>query len=173
MTAVGRPARAWDAALARSRSTSFTALAEPLTHHRKFGLDQTVRRAFAVDGPSADVVIPLVTQFLAQDVDLAGLLSCGYRGTLVLVTVAVDRLVSLVPPPAVPVDADGDWRGAETILGLALPEEFKVLLSRYGVGDFDDITLLSPFDTHPKRVFDLVEHANVLIPWFAVLRPLR
>jgi len=89
---------------------------------------------------------------------------------LVIVTAPIDRLVSLVPPPTVPVDAAGDWRSVETVLGLALPEEFKLLLGHYGVGSFDDITLLSPFDSHPKRVFDLVEHANVLIPWFAELR---
>jgi hypothetical protein len=89
---------------------------------------------------------------------------------LVIVIVAVDRLVSLVPPPASPVDADGDWRRVQRLLGVALPGEFRVLLGRYGVGSFDDITLLTPFDTHPQGVFDLVEHAERLIPWFEDLR---
>ncbi|GAA1026174.1 hypothetical protein GCM10009557_02930 [Virgisporangium ochraceum] len=83
---------------------------------------------------------------------------------------ALDRLMTLVSPPALPVDGDGDWQRVEARLGLALPADFKELLRRYGVGQFDDITLLTPFDTHPDAVFDLVEYAEALTSWYDDLR---
>jgi hypothetical protein len=56
---------------------------------------------------------------------------------------ACDRLVSLVPPPAAPVDGTGDWQRVESRLGLALPTAYKELVRRYGVGQFDNVTLLT------------------------------
>ncbi len=75
----------------------------------------------------------------------------------------IDDLVRLVPPPAAPVDADGDWSRAETALGLVLPTDFKALLRRYGLGQFDDVTLYTPFDAHTHGVCDLVRRARDLV----------
>lgn len=53
---------------------------------------------------------------------------------------ALDRLVSLVPPPATPVDATGDWPA------VALPSDYRELVTRYGNGVFNDhVVLLVPF----------------------------
>jgi hypothetical protein len=82
------------------------------------------------------------------------------------VTGAIDDLALLVPPPATPVDRDGDWSAVEAALGLHLPEDFKALVRRYGLGEFDDITLLTPFDTHTGGVLDLVERARDLLNQF-------
>ncbi|OXM56773.1 SMI1/KNR4 family protein [Amycolatopsis thailandensis] len=56
----------------------------------------------------------------------------------------LDDLIQLIPPPGGPVDPGGDWQSAEKELGLVLPPEFKALAARYGAGNFDDISLLSP-----------------------------
>ncbi|MBR7827938.1 SMI1/KNR4 family protein [Actinospica sp. MGRD01-02] len=59
---------------------------------------------------------------------------------------AFDELTRLVPPPAAPVDARGDWHSVEAELGLALPADFKQLIEAYGLGQFVDfITPLTPF----------------------------
>ena len=59
---------------------------------------------------------------------------------------ALDELTRLVPPPAAPVDANGDWQRVEADLGLALPADFKGLIETYGLGQFVDfITPLTPF----------------------------
>ncbi|WP_432841112.1 SMI1/KNR4 family protein [Dactylosporangium sp. CA-092794] len=58
----------------------------------------------------------------------------------------IEELTRLVPPPALPVDAEGDWRGVETELGLALPDDFKGLVQTYGRGQFvDHVTPLQAF----------------------------
>jgi hypothetical protein len=44
----------------------------------------------------------------------------------------IDDLVRLVPPPAEPVDAHGDWDAVEAALGLGIPIDFKTLITRYG-----------------------------------------
>lgn len=49
---------------------------------------------------------------------------------------ALDRLVSLAPPPAVPVDATGDWPA------VALPSDYRDLVTRYGKGVFNDNVML-------------------------------
>ena len=46
---------------------------------------------------------------------------------------ALDRLMSLIPPPAVPVDGDGDWQRAEATLGLALPADFPLYPEECGL----------------------------------------
>ncbi|WP_405914989.1 SMI1/KNR4 family protein [Streptomyces sp. NBC_00728] len=58
----------------------------------------------------------------------------------------IDDLIALVPPPANPVDASGDWTQVEAGLGLELPADFKALISSYGLGQFVDfINPLTPF----------------------------
>ncbi|MFD8530369.1 hypothetical protein ACFV0L_23415 [Streptosporangium canum] len=65
----------------------------------------------------------------------------------------IDGLIRLVPPPAEPVDAQGDWREVEAALGLELPADFKTLIERYGRGQFVDlITPLTPFGAHDLRI---------------------
>lgn len=60
----------------------------------------------------------------------------------------IDDLVRLVPPPADPVDAAGDWGRVEAALERELPADFKALVGRYGQGQFTDfITPLTPFGT--------------------------
>lgn len=57
----------------------------------------------------------------------------------------LDRLLSLVPPPASPVDADVDWTRVEAELGLSLPGDFKEIVRRYGAGRFcDDLSTCAP-----------------------------
>ncbi|RZU28569.1 hypothetical protein EV284_5896 [Streptomyces sp. BK022] len=61
----------------------------------------------------------------------------------------IDALIALVPPPANPVDASGDWARVEHALGLELPSDFKSLVGFYGSGQFVDfITPLTPFGSH-------------------------
>jgi len=58
-----------------------------------------------------------------------------------------DDLVALVPPPTAPIAGDGDWTVVEQALGVGLPRDFQALVRRYGLGQFADITLLTPFGT--------------------------
>ncbi|MFD7261852.1 SMI1/KNR4 family protein [Streptomyces sp. NPDC059874] len=59
-----------------------------------------------------------------------------------------DRLSRLVPPPAVPVDAHGDWAAAESAIGTRLPDDYKRLVEIYGWGEFRDFLYLqTPFGT--------------------------
>ncbi|MFJ3928228.1 SMI1/KNR4 family protein [Streptomyces sp. NPDC090022] len=59
-------------------------------------------------------------------------------------------LARLVPPPAEPVDARGDWAVVEQELGVRLPEDYKALVERYGWGEFCDFVYLhTPFGNSP------------------------
>ncbi|MRH93565.1 SMI1/KNR4 family protein [Nocardia sp. SYP-A9097] len=72
----------------------------------------------------------------------------------------IDDLVRLVPPPANPIHAFGDWGQIEAALGLELPMDFKSLVEFYGVGKFVDfITPLTPFG--PRNF--LVQSAQKLL----------
>jgi hypothetical protein len=84
--------------------------------------------------------------------------------------VMIDDLLRLVPAPAVPVDADGDWRFPEATLGLRLPTDFKALLCHYGIGTFDDIMLWTPFASRGHGVFDLLGRARELVDLHQPLR---
>jgi hypothetical protein len=66
---------------------------------------------------------------------------------------AIDDLVALVPPPAEPVDPQGDWRWVEASLGARLPADFKALIERYGSGMFVDfIRPCTPFGSWASLV---------------------
>jgi hypothetical protein len=59
---------------------------------------------------------------------------------------ALRRLESLVPPPATPTAASGDFAEVEADLGTALPADYKELVRRYGYGSFCELLhLWSPF----------------------------
>ena len=62
---------------------------------------------------------------------------------------AIEELVSLIPPPSAPIDGEGDWGCAENELGLVFPSDFKQLISRYGTGEF----------------YGSMYIANPLMPW--------
>jgi SMI1-KNR4 cell-wall len=49
---------------------------------------------------------------------------------------AIDSLLALVPPPADPIDAVGDWSPAEAEFGVVFPGDFKELIRLYGTGVF-------------------------------------
>jgi len=80
---------------------------------------------------------------------------------------SVADLASLVPPPDAPVAGDGDWLAVEASLGVRIPADFKDLLQRYGLGQFDDIALLTPFAPADREFADLVGRAQTLLPTFA------
>lgn len=50
---------------------------------------------------------------------------------------AIERLAGLIPPPAEPLFADGDWAAVEAEYG-PLPAEWKAFIRLYGSGQFHD-----------------------------------
>ncbi|MGC0334021.1 hypothetical protein RKD23_007011 [Streptomyces sp. SAI-170] len=65
---------------------------------------------------------------------------------------ALARLKAAVVPPAVPIDARGDWRAAEEALGVELPADYKWLVETYGWGEFCDfLNLHTPFGSRPHN----------------------
>lgn len=48
----------------------------------------------------------------------------------------IKQLLALIPPPAAPVDNEGNWRAAEIVVGVEYPEVFRELITRYGTGRF-------------------------------------
>lgn len=54
-------------------------------------------------------------------------------------------LLAMVPAPAAPVDAAGDWAGVEGSL-CRLPDDYRQLVQRYGTGCFDHfLWIFTPF----------------------------
>src|SRR5437763_524789 len=61
---------------------------------------------------------------------------------------AVEELRRLVPPPAAPNGADGDWAACERELQLRLPEDYKEFISTYGSGTLCRLfEISSPFSS--------------------------
>ena len=56
-------------------------------------------------------------------------------------------LIEHVPPPANPVENQGDWAQVELQLGTSLPDDYKWFISVYGTGAICDdyIRVLNPF----------------------------
>jgi hypothetical protein len=48
----------------------------------------------------------------------------------------IRQLVALIPPPAAPVDNEGNWLAAENVIGVGYPADFRELITRYGTGSF-------------------------------------
>lgn len=48
----------------------------------------------------------------------------------------IDRLKGLAPPPKIPHYNTGDWNVAEEALDLILPDDYKLLITSYGQGEF-------------------------------------
>ncbi|MFF7973559.1 SMI1/KNR4 family protein [Streptomyces sp. NPDC007905] len=79
----------------------------------------------------------------------------------------LDALARLVPPPAVPVDARGDWAEVEARLGVRLPADYKLLAETYGWGEFCDyLYLRTPFGTSPHNG---LERYDGLLVWGGTL----
>ncbi len=70
---------------------------------------------------------------------------------------SIDALVALVPPPAVPVDAEADWPSVEAVLGVSLPADYKELITRYGSGEFCDLVHPLTADGLLSRGLDALE----------------
>ncbi|MFI6259891.1 SMI1/KNR4 family protein [Micromonospora zamorensis] len=82
----------------------------------------------------------------------------------------IDELARLVPPPATPVQAQGDWAAAEARLGLTLPGDYRTLVATYGLGRFGDITLLTPFAAATSHYADLVWQAGEFLDRYRDVR---
>jgi hypothetical protein len=75
---------------------------------------------------------------------------------------AVSKLTSLVPVPAQPLAAEGDWSRVEAALNTPSPDDYKEVVARYGTGMFDDhICLLSPFATTEQ--FNMLTHSALCL----------
>lgn len=69
------------------------------------------------------------------------------------------NLTLLVPPPAMPREAEGEWLNAEQELS-ALPSDYKELIRVYGTGCFDDfIWVLNPFSE--QKHLNLLEQVRL------------
>ncbi|MBE1490879.1 SMI1/KNR4 family protein [Plantactinospora soyae] len=78
----------------------------------------------------------------------------------------IDDLVRLVPPPPTPVHGHGDWSAVERTLGFTLPADYRALVVAYGLGQFGDISLLTPFAAAASQYSDLVWQAGDLLDRF-------
>lgn len=58
----------------------------------------------------------------------------------------IQELLQLVPPPAEPKNAQGNWRQLESDLGVALPSDYKQYIEAYGSGTLCSLfEIRSPF----------------------------
>jgi hypothetical protein len=66
----------------------------------------------------------------------------------------------LIPPPASPVAAAGDWGAVEATIGLSLPDDFKRVVEVYGTGRFFGfLWVYSPFD--PSEEWSLAHQVRL------------
>ncbi|WP_052768619.1 SMI1/KNR4 family protein [Streptomyces humi] len=80
-------------------------------------------------------------------------------------TIALEELLRLVPPPTDAPRAAVDWERVEDELGVRLPDDYKRLSERYGPGDFDGfMTILHPHSQFwPTRLAGAAERAAELL----------
>ena len=65
---------------------------------------------------------------------------------------AIEELLAFVPPPRQPRDAKGDWGAAETELSIRFPADFRLLVERYGTGEFfAGLLILNPLNQWCRR----------------------
>jgi hypothetical protein len=63
---------------------------------------------------------------------------------------SLEILLTVMPPPMRPAEAPvaEDWRAVEVQLGVALPEDYKHFIQKYGTGKISDfLWIFSPFTT--------------------------
>ena len=65
---------------------------------------------------------------------------------------AIEELVTFIPPPDEPRDADGDWSAAEVALAVRFPSDFRQMIQRYGTGEFyAGLLILNPLNPWCQR----------------------
>lgn len=77
-----------------------------------------------------------------------------------ILDMAIEQLTTLVPPPATPLDASGDWDLVRTRL-TSLPNDYREIVSTYGRGRFGNfIRLFTPFAGDPYE--NIVEQGRII-----------
>lgn len=77
----------------------------------------------------------------------------------------ISEIEKLLPPPAAPVAAQGDWLAAEKKIGFAFPADFKEFIGKYGAGgiggpvDGGFMYIDSPFATDVGSLFKQMDMA--------------
>jgi hypothetical protein len=62
---------------------------------------------------------------------------------------SIDKLTTVLPPPANPVENRGDWAAVEKGLGTPLPRDYKDYIATYGTGSINDfISPCNPFSSN-------------------------
>ncbi|ALC89081.1 hypothetical protein AM500_04190 [Bacillus sp. FJAT-18017] len=80
-----------------------------------------------------------------------------------------ERLLNVLIPPAVPVNAgtDSEWKHVETRLGTRLPDDYKSFIEMYGTGSIDNfLWVLNPFEKNEN--LSLFETGKALIEAYLV-----
>lgn len=72
---------------------------------------------------------------------------------------ALDELRRIAPPPAGPTGRVPDWEHAEARLGVALPDDYRRLVTQWGAGGFDDFLWINE-PQHPNDNLELVHEAD-------------
>jgi hypothetical protein len=65
----------------------------------------------------------------------------------------LEQLWKLMPPPASPIDALGDWDRVESDLGTRLPRDYKLYTAAYGSGTIGKLPvwIFNPFAADPMH----------------------
>ena len=91
----------------------------------------------------------------------------------------MDDLRSVLPPPARPTFADGDWAAVEAELGLALPPDYKAFAQTYGAGQIGrGLIIQTPFfwtaagrdvrhewENWASMYHDFAEYGGLVVPY--------
>jgi hypothetical protein len=65
-------------------------------------------------------------------------------------TMPIEGLMQIMPPPPEPKEASGDWQAVESSLGTALPDDYRRFIDAYGTGQIDAfLGVLNPFSAGP------------------------
>jgi hypothetical protein len=89
----------------------------------------------------------------------------------------MEELRRLVPPPADPIGAEGDWADCEQQLQLRLPQDYKEFIATYGSGTLCGLFAISSPFLSPRLRKETVREwwanwAGVYDCWGDVQRPL-
>lgn len=74
----------------------------------------------------------------------------------------LQSLEKLVPPPTTANPPTASWQAVESKLGLALPDEYKLIIARYGDWRWSDfLHLLNPFS--PNQHLNLHQKGEIIL----------